>query len=119
MKIHDIITEAGLRHGAKSATPDLKTWPELDNNNSPYAAYRFGVALAGAPDIKTDKRGPIGGRFTTVGYTKADDEILQAAAKMMGVKAVAENDPGSEEMDMINKTSPVQARDPIALKKKK
>lgn len=107
MKITEIIQEAKLRHSAKNATPDLETWPELDNNNCPYAAYRFGIAMAGAPDIKTDKSGPIGGRFTTIGYTDADREILKSAAKQMGVSAHRETDNGSSESDFVNKSSPV------------
>jgi hypothetical protein len=107
MKIKEIVVEAKINKDAHGATPDMQTWPELDNNNSPYAAYRFGVAMAGAPDMKTDKRGPIGGRFTTIGYTDADDEILKAAAKEMGVSAEKETTPGSTERDDVNTASPV------------
>lgn len=110
MKINEIISEGVLSNTSKAATPNLETWPELDNNNSPYAAYRFGVAMAGAPDMQMDKRGPIGGRFTTIGYSDADDEILKAAAKTMGVSAEQETGDGSEEADYVNKASVVAAR---------
>lgn len=119
MKITEIITEGGFRKGAVAATPDMKTWPELDNNNSPYGAYRFGVALAGSPEFVTDQRGPIGGRFTTIGYSEADDEKLRAAAKMMGVTSEQETAKGSKETDTVNKQSPVKAQGPIQLKSKK
>jgi hypothetical protein len=118
MKINEIIVEDKLRKGAQNATPDMQTWPALDNNNSPYAAYRFGIALAGSPDFESDKRGPIGGQFTTIGYSDADKEILDAAAKMMGVASNNQTTPGSYETDSVNKKSPVQSRGPITLKKK-
>lgn len=119
MKITEIISEGKLRKGAQAATPDMKTWPALDNNNSPYAAYRFGIALAVAPEREMDKDGPIGGQFTTIGYSSADDEILQAAAKSMGVSSKQQTEKGSYELDSVNKSSPVQSRSPIQLKKKK
>lgn len=108
MKINDIITEASkLRKGAQNATPDMQTWPALNNNNSPYAAYRFGLALASSPTFETDleKNGPIGGDFTTIGYTTADQEILDAAAKKMGVISQQKTSKGSSELNSTNKTS--------------
>jgi hypothetical protein len=118
MKIRDIIVEEKFRRGIQDATPDMQTWPELDNNNSPYAAYRFGVALAGAPDHATEKTGPIGGQFTTIGYSDADKDILDAAAKMMGVSSNNQTTPGSFETDNVNKKSITVDRGPIILKKK-
>lgn len=114
MKINDIITEATkLRKGAQRATPDMQSWPALNNNNSPYAAYRFGMALAGSPDQTMDKNGPIGGDFTTIGYTQADQEIMDGAAKIMGVTSKQQTSKNSLELDSIQKQSPVRARGPI------
>jgi hypothetical protein len=121
MKINDIITEASkLRKGAQRATPDMQTWPALNNNNSPYAAYRFGLALAGSPDFdeKMDKHGPIGGDFTTIGYTKADQEILDAASKKMGVASNQQTSKGSTELESVSKVSPVRKVGPITLNRK-
>lgn len=118
MKINEIVSEGKLRKGAQRATPDMQTWPELDNNNSPYAAYRFGIALAGAPDYPMDKRGPIGGQFTTIGYSDADREILDAAAANMGVVATQQSSDTSCELPSVHKSSPVKSRGPIQLKKK-
>lgn len=118
MKITEIITEATkLRKGAQRATPDMQSWPALNNNNSPYAAYRFGIALAGSPDQTMDKNGPIGGDFTTIGYTSADQEILDAAATAMGVTPKQQTSKTSLELDSVQKNSPVQARGPIQRKK--
>jgi len=110
MKINEIVAEGKLRKGAQDATPDMQTWPALNNNNSPYAAYRFGMALAGSPDFDEgmDKDGPIGGDFTTIGYTDADKEILDAAAKKMGVASVQQTTDGSKELDSVNKSSPTR-----------
>lgn len=113
MKIHEIIAEGKLRKGARASTPDMQTWPALNNNNSPYAAYRFGMALAGSPDYPMDREGPIGGDFTTIGYTEADREILDGAAKMMGVKSYQQTAKGSTETDTIQKNSPTRKVGPI------
>lgn len=119
MKVNEIVIEGKLRKGARNATPDMQTWPALNNNNSPYAAYRFGIALAGSPDYGMDKSGPIGGDFTTVGYTDADKEILDGAAKIMGVASTQETSKGSKELDIIQKQSPTRKVGAILLKTKK
>jgi hypothetical protein len=111
MKINEIVssgivTEGKLRKAARLALPDARTWPDLDNNNSPYAAYRFGVALATSPNQIADKEGPIRGQFTTIGYSSADNEILSSAAKQMGVKSKKLSGKGSKELPFINKSSP-------------
>lgn len=124
MKINEIIVEAKhrakLRQSVNDAIPDLKTWNQLDNNNCPYMAYRFGIALAPSPG-RNDMpiNGAFGSKFTTVGYSDADDEILAAAARAFGVKPTIDSDPESSEADLVNTQSPVKARGPIALKKKK
>jgi hypothetical protein len=124
MKINEIITEAHrgkLRKGAQTATPDMQTWPDLNNNNSPYAAYRFGMALASSPHFETDmhKNGPIGGDFTTIGYSAADKAILDAAAKKMGVLATQQTGSGSRELDSVSKHSPHRRVGAITLVQKK
>lgn len=112
MKIHEIIREAKMNKDARASTPDMETWPDLDNNNSPYAAYRFGLTMAGAPDLKTDKRGPIGGKLVTIGYSSADDEIIKSAAKQMGVKPKFETTKDSSEIDFVNNRSIVAPKKP-------
>lgn len=118
MKINEIVVEGKLRKGAQRATPDMQTWPALNNNNSPYAAYRFGIALAGSPDFGMDKNGPIGGDFTTIGYSSADKEILDAAAKIMGVKATQQTTDDSRELESVNKSSPTRRVGAIARRSK-
>ena len=50
MRASEFVTEDSNKKidaSATSAIPGARIWPDLDNS-SPYAAYRFGVALAGA-----------------------------------------------------------------------
>jgi hypothetical protein len=119
MKINEIISESKLRTGAKLALPDLETYKDLDNNNNPYLAYRFGVALAGSPDISTDPAGPIASQFATIGYTDADKEIIDGAKRMMGVKSKQQSPSASTELPWVNTQSPVQPKGPIKPKRRK
>ena len=77
-------------------------------NGSPYMAYRFGLAMAGAPDYPTAAAGAIAGDPLLATYTDAELEIINAAAKMVGagqVKRLSTN--RSEELSNTNTTSPV------------
>lgn len=111
MKINEIITEelkrGKLRKGTRYALSDIQSYPYLDNNQHPYVAYRFGVALAASPNDVVDPQGPIGSEFTTLGYSKADQEIINHARKEFGLKARTHSTAGSEELEKINKASPV------------
>lgn len=86
--------------------------PDISLNKqggSPYAQWRFGVAMAGAPDYDTEPAGALAGDPLLTTYTDAERDIIHAAAKMIGageVRAVTKNE--SEEPDYINKSSPVQ-----------
>lgn len=111
MKITEIINEAKkFRKAFHDASPDTETYRDLDNNNSPYLAYRFGIALAGAPDEKMDREGPVGGQFTTIGYSDADREILDGAKKLMGIKGSKQSSKGSKELNSTHAISPVRQR---------
>jgi hypothetical protein len=122
MKVNEIITEGAglskLRKGARDATPDLEAFPQLDNNNNPYLAYRFGVAMAVSPDTHMDREGPIGSEFTTIGYTDADREIIDGAKKLMGVQSNKKSSGKSKESDWVNKQSPMQPKGPVKRKNK-
>lgn len=102
-----------LRKSVRASLPNTQIWPGLDNNNNPYLAYRFGVAMAGAPTDDMDKYGPIGSEFTTVGFTSADDEITNAAAKIIGVKSSKITSKKSKEMDIVNTKSLVPDRNKL------
>jgi hypothetical protein len=77
-------------------------------NGSPYEQYRFGLALAGAPEFPTQAAGAIAGDPLLATYTDAELEIINAAAKMVGagqVKRLTTN--RSEELSNTNTVSPV------------
>jgi len=107
-----------LRKALVRAAPNLTTYDTLDNNNHPYLAYRFGVALAPAPDNRGFSEGPIGSRFTMVDYSEADKEIRKSAEKKMGIKSSRGTGEGSEELDTINTQSPIQPKGPVKRKSK-
>lgn len=107
MKINEIVNEAKLRKGTRNGLSNIQSYPKLDNNANPYLAYRFGMELAGSPDRDMDQRGPIGSEFTTIGYSDADQEIIDHAAKKFGLKRKTHGGKGSVELDKVNTTSPV------------
>ena len=97
-----------LRKGVAQSMSNLTVYDQLDNNNNPYLAYRFGIALAGSPHVDMDKRGAIGSDFVMADYTDADTEIRLGAERVMGVRSTKSTGKGSEELDdsIINKVSP-------------
>lgn len=111
MRAHEFINESKkpLRKTSRQSLPNLTTAPHLDNNNHPYLAYRFGVALAPSPDVEgIYDEGPIGSAFSMLDYTEGEEAIRTAAAKKMGIKFTKGTGKGSEEMkDVVNTTSPV------------
>ena len=100
-----------LRKGVAQSMSNLTVYDQLDNNNNPYLAYRFGIALAGSPNEDMDKRGAIGSDFVMADYTDADTVIRQGAERVMGVEPTKSTGKGSLELDdtIINKVSPTAA----------
>lgn len=114
MRAKEFIQEAKdrkpLRKSAREATPNMTSYDKLDNNNHPYLAYRFGIALAGSPDNEDNmyKEGPNGGNFTIIDFSEGDAEIRRGAERKMGVPPGESTGPGSKELDrVVNKVSPV------------
>ncbi len=97
-----------LRKGLAQSMSNLTIYDQLDNNNNPYLAYRFGIALAGSPHDDMDKKGAIGSDFVMADYTDADTEIRLGAERVMGVRSTKSTGKGSKELDdsIINKVSP-------------
>lgn len=76
------------------------------SNGNPYKAYRFGLAMAGAPEFPTLASGGIAGDPLLATYTDEELEILNYAAAQVGagkIKRVSKN--RSEELPEVNKTS--------------
>lgn len=131
MKINEIITEDmdsdhddARDHKIPSshitATPGMKTHPNLDNS-SPYGPWRFaGYFLGGSPDFDHEpaKEGPIGQKLVTVAYTDADEAIIDAAERKYGARSHRISPNGSSEDKDIQNASPVQPKGPITLKRK-
>lgn len=107
MRIKEFIIEADkLRRSAEAAIPDAHFYPALDNS-SPYASYRYGIALAGSPDHLMDKNGPTQSKMVTAAYTEGDAEIINKANKSMGVKGKALTSKKSQESSTVDTGSPV------------
>ncbi len=119
MKLKEIILENDLPKSASRASTGMRTYPDLDNGNVPYLQYRFGLALAAAPDIDNDTVGAVQGHLFTLSYTDAEEQKVLAAAKNMGVKSMPRSGRKSGEIDSINKVSPVKAQGNIRLNPKK
>jgi hypothetical protein len=76
---------------------------------SPYTQWRFGIAMAGAPDYPTPPAGAFAGDPLLATYSDADLKIINAAAKSVGAGEVKKlTDNRSTEADWVNKTSPVK-----------
>ena len=96
-----------MRKNMKAAASNLTSYDQLDNNNRPYLAYRFGIALAGSPDEGMYPRGPIGSNFNMVDYSDGDTEIRKGAEKIMGITPSSDTGKGSKETKDTNTVSPV------------
>jgi hypothetical protein len=121
MKISEILTEGDIPANFEkldsqqvAAIKGALSVPGISQNKSngnPYAGYRFGLAMAGAPDFPTAATGAIAGDPLLSAYTEEELEIVNAAAKMVGagkVKRLSSN--RSEELSNVNKVSPVSKK---------
>lgn len=111
MRAHEFINESSkIRKGAKHAIPGLTINQGLDNNNNPYLAYRFGVALASAPNGDMEAENELGSNFTMIDYTDAGADIRKHAEKVMGQPSTQKTNINSFELDSVNKISPTAKR---------
>lgn len=110
MRAREFVSEEITKKITKSARYAIRhgrVFPSLDNSN-PYDIYRFGLAMAPNPNKElTSTEGPTGSKMVTVSYTDADDHIIDVAAKEFGITSQDFSTPESEEMDTVNKQSPV------------
>lgn len=104
MRAKEFINETKLRRSAEAAIPDAHFYPALDNS-SPYASYRFGIALAGSPDQTMDRNGPTQSKMVTLAYTEGDAEIINKANKIMGVKGKSFTSKKSQESSTVDANS--------------
>ena len=110
MRAKEFISEAlGPQNMDKSQVaniPNAHYFPDLDNSSG-YKAYRWSLQLAGAPDYPMPPDGPTGLKTVTIGYTSADDIIIDSASKMFGARKVRLTPKGSVELSDTHTTSPV------------
>ena len=93
----------------RSAMKGALSMPDISQTKqggSPYAQWRFGIAMAGAPDYPTEPAGAFAGDPLLSTYTDVEMDIVHSAAKMIGageVKQLTNN--RSHEADYVNKQS--------------
>lgn len=86
--------------------PDIS---QTKQGGSPYTQWRFGIAMAGAPDYPTPPAGAFAGDPLLATYSDVDLEKINAAAKAVGAGRVTKlTDNRSTEADYVHKTSPVK-----------
>ena len=87
--------------------PDIS---QTKQGGSPYTQWRFGIAMAGAPDFPTDPAGAFAGDPIIATYTDVEMDIANAAAKSVGAGRVNKlTDNRSTEADYVHKVSPVKS----------
>lgn len=116
MKAHEFINEADIHAtGSKlapSQTSALKgaiSIPGISmnkSNGSSYAQYRFGIAMAGAPEYPTQAAGAIAGDPLLSTYTDEEFEIIKYAAEQVGAGSIDRlSNNRSSEIPGVNKVS--------------
>jgi hypothetical protein len=111
MKINEIITESGMHpisKDQKGAIKSATTFPDQNmSTGSAYKGWRFGIALAGAPEYPTKADNWIGGDPLLAPYTKEEMDIINYASQQVGdgSKQTWSNS-RSQEMDNVQKVSP-------------
>lgn len=86
MKIFEILTEKTekkLGKNIKQSGIHAKQFKEIDQY---YGMYRFGIAMAGAPNKSIAKAGPAKDIPTVYMYSKGEEDIVKKAQKNQGIK---------------------------------
>ena len=112
MRARDFIKESGMKKMNKMHQASIQsatTFPGLNmNSGSMYTNYRFGLALAGAPDYPTKADNYIAGDPLLSPYTKEEMEMINKAAAQVGAgEKQVWSSKRSEELPGVNAVSPV------------
>lgn len=112
MRAREFISESGMKRMNKMHRAALKsatTFPALNmNGGSLYTNYRFGLALAGAPDYPTKADNYIAGDPLLSPYTEEEMQMINFAAQQVGAgEKQVWSSKRSEEVPGVNTTSPV------------
>ena len=104
---------AKLPKSHRSALKGAISMPDISQTKqggSPYTQWRFGIAMAGAPDYPTPPAGAFAGDPLLATYSDVDLEKVNAAAKAVGAGEVKKlTDNRSTEADYVHKVSPVKS----------
>lgn len=121
MKVYEILSEArkvkdyghpaAMDPDVEHTIPGTFIVPEL-RNTDPYLQYRMGVALAVAQatksrEVKFDQETIWAENLVMTAYDEREQETIKTAAKLMGVEVEQVSSTKSQEIDGVNKTSPV------------
>lgn len=111
MRANEFITESGMKKMNKmhkAAMKSATTFPDLNmNSGSMYTNYRFGIALAGAPDYPTKADNYIAGDPLLSPYTEEEMEMINMAAEQVGAgEKQVWSSKRSEELPGVNSVSP-------------
>lgn len=98
-----------FRADTKAAMPNMTKYTDADNS-SPYNGWRFGIAMAGAPDHVMPAEGASGQKMVLAPYAPEEDEIISSAARMIGITPTAISSAGSHELPDAGTVSPVAKR---------
>jgi hypothetical protein len=112
MRAHEFIIESGMKKMNKMHKASMKsvtTFPGLNTNlGNGYTQYRFGLAMAGAPDYPTKADNYIAGDPLLSPYTKEEMDIINMAADQVGAgEKQVWSSKRSEELPGVNAVSPV------------
>ena len=101
-----------LPNSHNSAIKGAISMPDISmtkQGGSPYTQWRFGIAMAGAPDFPTEPAGAFAGDPLLSTYSDVEMDIINAAAKSVGAGRVNKiTDNRSTEHEAVNKASPVK-----------
>lgn len=111
-EVETMIAEGGMapmNKDHRGAIQNATTFPgQNPSTGSSYLNYRFGIALAGAPDYPTSADNYIAGDPLLAPYTKEEMDIINYASQQVGDGSKQTWSNGrSKEMDNVQKTSPV------------
>jgi len=117
MRANEFIIEGGMKKinkAHKAAIRNVVTFPDQNmSTGSSYKNYRFGLALAGAPDYPTKADNYIAGDPLLAPYTKEEMDMINHASQQVGDGSKQTWSNGrSEEMDNVYTVSPVANLNP-------
>ena len=112
MRINELLEAKSLKKNHRDSLPittrtGVEGAPEGPTNF--YHKYRLGLAAAGAPHYEKDfnSDGPAVDDMVMIGFTSADQDIIDAAHKKMGYKQKKLSKNKSQESNDVYTTSPV------------